>query len=528
MQLISKELVSHDYRNLLQRDLARATVCRFLVAYVSLEGLEKVGRHLLNRALRDERSFGIASLSCSCGYEPLLKLQSELPASLGVRLKYFMDPIVKDADDAGHLALFHSKLVYLLLDSEQRSVIYIGSHNWTQRALGPGRPRNVEASIRFECDMAPGDVDGTGTSFAAQVNRHLLTAWNLDACLPATKGNKSTFDDWYARGCRRADAGRLDEVVVVLAIRKSAGGVVSPNQWLNLKGKSIYLQSLDEEDGQLVWNNNDRILVMVWDSENELQAARQPILLKCRITTSKAGIDSQLRGTNQSTAPIAGFESVILDEAELLALRNTARATRPPVRIWSGRDVKVFDFEFPTQRNDSAQVDGGIAPKYQFHLEVEHVVFPADRPGPGRPELVWERETFAVAASRDSARMEEKPGFYVEPTTKEAILKCFREVLLIDLESACVLPYSETDLPKVGKRVSEHPLHETYIGKKDREHRHELYQKADTGALIPELDEPTQHEPGERSSRPPAIPIPRSQRVFTMPLAHLVERWSRA
>jgi hypothetical protein len=210
MQLISKELVSHDYRNLLQADLARAKVCRFLVAYVSLEGLEKVGRHLLSRALRDERSFGIASLSCSCGYEPLLKLQSQLPATLGLRLKYFMDPMVKDAEDAGHLALFHSKLVYQLLDGEEKSVIYIGSHNWTQRALGPGRPRNVEASIRYECAVAPGDLDGTGTSFAAQVNRHLLTAWNLDACLPATEANKTVFDDWYPVG-RKAPPALRDQ-----------------------------------------------------------------------------------------------------------------------------------------------------------------------------------------------------------------------------------------------------------------------------------------------------------------------------
>src|SRR5947209_20466719 len=79
MKLLSKELVSLDYREHLRRDLARASVCRFLIAYVSGDGMDSIGRHLLNRALRDQRSFGVASLSCSCGFDPLLRLQSELP-----------------------------------------------------------------------------------------------------------------------------------------------------------------------------------------------------------------------------------------------------------------------------------------------------------------------------------------------------------------------------------------------------------------------------------------------------------------
>jgi hypothetical protein len=527
MQLLSSELVSLDYRDQLQQDLSRATVCRFLVAYVSLAGLDAIGRHLLTRALRDDRSFGIASLSCSCGYEPLIKLQNGLSPSPGVRLKYFMDPIVRDADDAGHLALFHSKLVYLLMRGEQKAVIYVGSHNWTQRALGPGSPRNVEASLRLECDVAPGDLDGTGSSFAAQVNRHLLSAWSLPACLPATSANEPTFIEWYERGCRRADLGRLDEAVIVLAVRKGTGATPSSAEWLNLKGKGIYLQALEEGDGQLVWNSNDRVLILVWDSNSDLQSARQPILLKCRITTHKAGLNSQLRGTNQSAAPVAGFEAVVFDETELQALRSGARAMRSPVRIWSGREVHAFDFEFPTQRSDSGQVDAGVEPKYQFHLEVEHVILPAEGFGGKGPELTWERESFAVAEKRDSARMEEKPGFFVDPPTREAILKCLREVLLINLDAARVLPFSETDLPKVGKRVSQHSLHETYIGEKEREHRRELYHKAAAGALVAELDPPVQPGQEDRRSRAALDAIPRAQRVFTMPFKELLERWTR-
>src|SRR5258708_24527544 len=137
MMLLSKELASLEFREQLQRDLARATVCRFLVAYISGDGMDSIGRHLLTRALRDPRSFGVGSLTCSCGYEPLLRLQAELGAAVGVRLKYFMDPLIKEADEPADLALFHSKLVFLLMEREGKAVVYLGSPNWGRTGLGP-------------------------------------------------------------------------------------------------------------------------------------------------------------------------------------------------------------------------------------------------------------------------------------------------------------------------------------------------------------------------------------------------------
>jgi hypothetical protein len=67
MNLVSKELVSSGYSEQLQQDLADATVCRFLVAYISGEGLDSIGRPLLAKALRDPRSFGVGSLTCGRG-----------------------------------------------------------------------------------------------------------------------------------------------------------------------------------------------------------------------------------------------------------------------------------------------------------------------------------------------------------------------------------------------------------------------------------------------------------------------------
>jgi hypothetical protein len=80
-ELLSKELVSLDYRTRLQQDLESAKIIRFLIGYVSGEGLDTINRGLLTNALNNELSFGVSSLTCSCGYKPLLDLQAKLGVS---------------------------------------------------------------------------------------------------------------------------------------------------------------------------------------------------------------------------------------------------------------------------------------------------------------------------------------------------------------------------------------------------------------------------------------------------------------
>jgi hypothetical protein len=525
MKLLSKELVSLDYRQQLQQDLARATVCRFLVAYISGSGIDSIGRHLLKRVLGEPRSFGVGSLSCSCGYKPLLQLQRELGDSTP-RLKYFMDPVVQEKDEPGDLALFHSKLVYLALERERKSVIYLGSHNWTRRALGPGGPRNAEASLRFEMDYAPEHLDGTGPSLASEVNRHLREAYDLAACLPATAGHEATFRQWCEKACGHSQGPPLQQVTLVLAVRKSGEPPATPQRWQALTDQGIYFQILEEEEGNMVWRSNDRLLVLVWNSEEDLREAHQPILLRCRITTAKAGPGSSLHGTNQSTHPVVGFQAVVFDEDQLAAMQASARGHRSSVSIWSGRKVEIYDFAFPAQHTDSSQVDGGLTPKYQFHLEVEHVVFPADGACPESPEMVWGRESFAVAKSRKSARYQAVPGYEVTSEVEAAIKDCLTRTLLIEPGSATVLPVSAYDRATVGKRVSAHPLHETFLGEGVSRQRGEFYRKAEPGSLVADLDMP---EDAPRRDRPAAAreePMQRVQRVFTTRLGELQRRWT--
>ncbi len=524
MHLLSKALVSDEYRDLLRKDLANARVCRFLVAYISESGIESIGRQLLIQALSDQRSFGTASISCSCGYEPMIDLQSGCSEP---RLKYFMDPKVGESAEPDDLVLFHSKLVYILLEAESKAVAYIGSHNWSRRALGPGGPRNAEVSLRVELDFIRGDLEGAGTSLGSQINRHLLDAWNLPLCLPATEANRSAFEEWYAKGCRRVFSEPLQRTTILLAVRKGPETSPTPLRWLKLEGHGIYLQVLDENDGKSVWTCGDKLLVLVWDSSSALQSARQPIILQCRVTTYNACPGSSFVSTNQSESPVEGFEAVIFEEAKLAARLGAIQPSAGCTSIWSGRNVATYDFEFPTQRSSSSEVDQGVVPKYRFHLEVERVVFPSDGELPPSPRFVWERETFAVAESRKAARVHEKPGFRVEPQICEDMLNCLKTIFLASPTDAKVLPYCGPDNATLGKRVSNHPLHDTFIGQESRLRRSSFHSKAPLGLLVASVDGSDSLEQIQEDLFGSIEPtLPSVLKVFTMPFDDLFTLWS--
>ena len=518
MKLLSKELVSLEYRNLLQQDMAKATVCRFLVAYISQEGLNKINRPLLVKVLRDPRSFGVGSISCACSYEPLLNLQSELGAGTPVRLKYFMDPAIKPDDEPG-VSLFHSKLIYLFLERERKSVVYIGSHNWTARALGPGSPRNAEASLRLEFDFEPDHLEGIGNSLPAEVNRHLLAAWQSPACYPATPASEPAFQQWMQKVCKRAPDSPVKEITVLLAICKTPP---QSSDWLSLQNAGIYMQALDEREGRQVYDSNEA-LILVWDSRDSFTAADQPVILKCRRTASVAGPKSVLAGNNSAASPMEGFKAIVFDETKLVAMQQGGKASASSVKTWSGRNADVFDFEFPTIRNQSVLVDGNIDPLYQIYLQTEAVVFPADNRTPAQARYAWERETFAVAKNKDAARMEEAPGYYAPLDDKDNILKFFEDVLQVNPNDAKVLPYSEADA-KVGKRVSQHPLHDTFISPESKKNRSDFYEKSEGGALVAEIDEPMDQRQDDDLIYTEEV-LPRVQRVFTTPLSNLLVIW---
>jgi hypothetical protein len=375
-------------------------------------------------------------------------------------------------------------------------------------------------------EFASEDLQGMGTSLASQVNSHLLQAWNLPACLPATPTNQSTFEQWFEKGCRRSPTADLKQATILLAARKDDGTAVSAAQWQALTGQGIYMQALEEEEGKRLWESNDQIIALVWKSGADLRAGNQPVILLCRITTKKAGPTSRRRGTNQSPAPIAGFKAVIFDENQLAFMQPSAQAERSTTSIWSGLSVEFYDFEYATQRTDCGQVDAGVTPKYQFYLEVECVVFPADGDRTPDAQMVWNRESFAVAKSKDSARIEKIPGYLVPAELEFAIINCLEQTLLINPHDARVLPVSHFDRAKIDKRISIHPLHDTFIGPESRRHRDNFYQKSDPGTLVADID--LAENTGEKRRRIKLFdePVERVQRLFTMPLEDLLANWS--
>jgi hypothetical protein len=524
MELLSSQLVGEAYRQRLREDLERASVCRFLVAYVSSSGIRAVGIPPLVRALQDPRSFGIASLSCICGYEALLDLQASLREP---RLKYFLDPLVPP-EESDEIVLFHSKLVYIALEGDENAVIYLGSHNWTGRALGPGRPRNAEASVRVEVPVLPGDLEGTGDTLASDVNRHLLQAYHLPACLPATEQHRRTFEQWYQAGCKNAPSTRGGDVIVILAVHRTTGTPVDAAQWQRLAGAGVYLQVFGS-DGERIWNSGLPLVVLVWNSPEALKAADQPLMLWCRLSANNAGPDSTIHGTNQSAAPMAGFNAVIFSPDDLAA-RAASRVGRPTtITIWSGHEVEVFEIEFPTGHQNSSQVDAGLPPTFQFYLEVEQVVFPAEGARPQTPDYLWSRDTFAVATNRKEVRFVGVPGYLVPPKQAEEIRRCLQEVLGVGPGELIVGPLSGDDRPKSGKRTAVHPLHDTFIGPSIRERKEEFYRGAAQGSFLADLDPTTaRHQSGGVLFYRQPEPLRRVQRVFTSRRNDLLATWWEA
>lgn len=524
MELFSTTLVSDDLLTSIQKDLEDAAICRFLVAYISASGLQSIGMQNLARVLTNPDSFGVGSLSCACGYQPLLLLEEEVSKKGATeKLKYFMDPLVEDGESEG-LSLFHSKLVYIVSKNRERSIAYIGSHNWTQRALGPGSPRNAESTVRIEDTFHNDHLKGVGTSIFSGINQHLIEAFTSPVCIHADGTNRTIFEQWFAKGCGRGPRVSLRETVVVLAVHSGAQ-ILTPDDWNDSVRKGIYFQVHRESEGAAVWNAGDRILIFVWDSQTDLENQEQPLLLKCRITTENAGKDSNLQGSNASRSPISGFEAVLWDENHQTGLLKGLDDGVTRTTLTENQDVEFYDLEFPSTKTDSSVVDGGVDPKYQFYLEIEKVIFPREGKQPNAPHYVWDRNSLAIAEKKDDAKLEKPPGFLVHENRRNEMKRCLSGVFGVDLAKAKVLPYSGQQSDRLGKKMVDHPLHDTFLRREDRQNG-DFYSKAP--ALVPEIDyeRVAQQRQKKFSGRESGAPvIERAQRVFTMDLDELLEIW---
>ena len=214
---------------------------------------------------------------------------------------------------------------------------------------------------------------------------------------------------------------------MILAVRPDNGPELTSQQWEALEDLSIYLPIWDELESRQIRQADDRILVLVWNSKADLVVGNQPVLVRCHLSTQNPSASSAIGGSNQASDPIVGFSAVLNDEDQRKARQKGESLYDMSARLWSGRFVEYYNFEYPTTRTDSSTVDAGVQPTYQFLLEVDQVILPEDGHWKGNPRRVWSRESFAVAKSKDDARVERIPGYHVTADLAEEIRESLSE-----------------------------------------------------------------------------------------------------
>lgn len=474
-EFFSEHLVGHEFTNQLRQDIAECSMLRFLVAYVSEAGLETIGRNTLIQALNQFGSFGVSSLSCICGFEPLVLLHCQLPAS-NSKLKYFLDPKISKTPGDPALVLLHSKLIYLHLKEKRKSVVYIGSHNWTERALGVGAPHNAEASIRIELDYDRKHPLGEGDDVAAKINRHLLKAYSLPACVDASESNRNIFEQWMQAGCGRAPSSNTQDTFIVLAVLRDEFPDLARLNELSQHG--IYLRT--DDSGEALYNAGHRhVILMLWLSDQDLTNGEQPLLIRCQRTSDNPDPSSNIRSTNTAKSPSEGFGAAIHGGTN--------------IRIWTDRQVQVFDFEFQKGNTTAEQFDlGRPTPQIRFHLDIEEIIFPADMSNhPQLGEIAnefgrWDRSSFAVARQKKDFKFVKLDGYLVSEDQEREIAACLAAEFGITKGVSKVWPTSHVDKLMEGNFEAIHPIHETFLNAKSLQRTGEI--EPDERLIVPKLE----------------------------------------
>jgi hypothetical protein len=460
-EFLSAKTVSDDYLRALRADLEQADILRFVVAYVADSGTRAIGLKLLAGALQDPASLGVASLSCACGFEALLKLQN-LVGTEKPRLKYFVDTGVQK-DDPRELTLMHSKLIYIVR-RDGRAVVYVGSHNWSARALGGGAagPRNTEASVRMEFEYDPMQLEGAGSDLGSEVNRHILDSYNAGACLPASEVNREIFENWQTVRCEQSETLDLERHTVILAIGTDPD-MSTADYWLQRAQTNagiLYLPGNDDE-ARLVREEPDRVLIMVWPSRADFEQSKPPVLLYCLQTGSELRTDASLSVEGKSLTRFDGeFGLVIRDPALSGAGSPAARV----VRASTSRPFRFFDCETSDPDQDDAEYATNTKAPSRFFLQVIQAAVPeavraaASEPWNEKALAVWE-PTKLVLAEKKSVPSEVRKNLAVGAEQYAIIKSSLKDQFSLREEDLLVLP---TDVRK-GVEIS-HPILDACVG----------------------------------------------------------------
>ncbi len=531
MQLLSPIPTATEYLEHLRRDLENARILRFVVAYVSESGITSIGDELLVSALQQPESFGLASLSCACGFAPLVGLQAKLEQEQD-KLRYFVDPVVLGSGDDPELAMVHSKMVYIVRP-DNRAVIYIGSHNWSGRALGPDSPRNAEASIRVEFDYDPAQLTGAGTDLPSEINRHLLDCFNLGASLPVRKDNIPIFADWFRARCERDKPLPLDEYAVVVGVCATDSTSTYDHLWeaMLTPGASIYLPCRLEDEGQILRQRQDRVLLMAWTSTEALESSKEPVLLFCKVTRQVAGRESTFGGTSEGD--IENFDLVLHDPPQGARVgAGEEPGESLSVELNNGQVFEYFELSSVPPSVTAADIDGKAAPKYQNYLQVYEVLLPEwlkqtvdPRAATAREQMaahpdqgVWSAADLALTATRQ-VQPEVSKNYRVPEETRAKIMGCFSDFFGLDEGRLRVRPIDPDVAPKELVRLAQSRLHYGYIGDSAMDDSDAFYRKVRPGRLAADLD-PMQ----KRAESDDTVSVePRVQQLYAERLREILE-----
>ncbi len=382
------------------------------------------------------------------------------------------------------------------------SVVVKKSRDWSERALGPGAPRNAEASVRMEFDCHPSQLDGSGSDLPSEINRHLLECFRLGASLEVNEDNVPVFKDWFRARCEREKPLPLDEYAVVIVACVTDGDASTyAHLWKAIltSGASIYLPCHLEDEGQILRLRQDRVLLMAWTSKEALEDSKEPVLLFCKVTRQVAGKDSAFEGASEGD--IENFDLVLHDPSQSARVKSGQAPGEPLMaELHNGQVFEYFELSPVSALVTAAKIDGAAPPKYQNYLQVYQVLLPEwlrqtedPRAAVAREQMVmgpeqgsWTAAHLALTTNRQ-VQPEVSKNYRVPEETRKQITGCFEEFFGVEEKRLRVRPVDPNVAPKELVRLAQSRLHYGYIGENAVSNSDAFYASVRPGRLAADL-----------------------------------------
>ncbi|MEZ5012885.1 MAG: hypothetical protein R2794_01210 [Chitinophagales bacterium] len=265
---------------------------QFTIAYAT-EVLYRLENNMrLVQLFENDESFGITNVQCNIDLMWLFNLQRNF-GDKSIKFKFFLN---LNPYDKNEYELLHTKLV-LFKRADNDYVIYIGSHNWSNRAFGLGSPRNMEGSIRIQ-----GNVNelNENNNLLQNIINHLNDAWNLVSCIPAIESNEKIYREWKKLVCKKEtkEPGISNQEILFMNLVLDGEGISQ------ITSNSIYLAEYESSVGEVL-NRHQNVLLFVWSSVEDLELGQEPKLFFSEITTKNQTLASGSQ--NIAEKPIDGF-----------------------------------------------------------------------------------------------------------------------------------------------------------------------------------------------------------------------------